>query len=1240
MPNNSQVPQPGLRTNSSQSSDESAQVSVAIEDSGTESGEDLRLIAAGLCDSIEQQRIQDKKTDTSNVEPLNPGLLSEVLSALSRLQTSLQLGSNDALDSTRKLGLLQLVNRLQTSLIPTPSGPTKVVEKTLSRFAKRKDRKNRHTIGVSNEEIADARRLMEEIVLRDSLKSEDFGFPIQKQKSDGSVISNTPYKPIQNSVAKPFQIDSSKHNIIYPDGSSNLEAPDQKSPSIEKSLEESKPIEDFVVNDSVSDVLDLEDVSSAQRLLHIAQDMPKPINRYYNKKNRMKRANTIDIPKLLNYNVPIDDDSDSSLPDQNRKNNYLALRGPIRLDSTKSNVPSFEPKTDSDKKFLAFIKSHEDNNSKVTTWMGGHSQPTQPEPPQPTKQNWNNNFGNIRTLFEHSDNSRSSSTQSNSARKFWENNEQNKKFNSKVKSNNHLRNVFEQKTSTQGNILTSHVKIDPQVSQEYIPKPVPVNQFSHNPMSAFKPIPKRPQPQYPVQSLSPNGNPPRYVTPGTAQSWTYASPRTVETTKTSLTQPFMRQQSKSPINQVPWSVNSGENRVMALAASKFEIPVKKEQSQPQLKFIPDKVNVPAIIRDQLIGPSTKIDKRYSMHELSPNLNAPYLVQKFEHNKPRKLSGDSEIGFPKLFNYHNDLNSKIQNSNETNQVQNSKNTNNFKKSISEVKKPGVSTAYSPVYDEKESNYSYYDQPNPKGEKQNKYKAIHSPYFESKELEYSEPKSDSNYYQKSNFESKESEYPEPDSNYYQKPKFNEKENQNFDFESNANESEYPESNYYQSKVYDGSHYNDGKLKNNFYDDNIPDNEISLINSSMSTTPQEPLKIFDYPSPELEIQEDEPSEVTSLSLTEYKAVAKVMKGPVGQTAVTVTQNSSKKHQEETEMASNIRNSLQKFKIDDKPKIPLPKPDLHNKPMIQKTEKLESKPVNQPQKIGKPAIIEKTEKPKEIKPENAVPNIKKLNERGLPYQEPKVSGSAFRRYSADNIKQKDKMIINPIYSPTNTKLQEDYKPNVQAVIKSFSKLPKVEIPNKRYFPHRISTESHEYTDHGDTVISSKLSIPVADKFLPQLAGYEMQKTPPKVPSPTHKNEAWNQITQQANKPSPRGSPRSRYLIQKAKSSHSLAIPSKQFEAGIPKEDLLQKKLTVEAYFAGGKKSPNPLSKTSSATSIPEKVQTRFKQEKITTQTKFIGHSLSRSQTMPQVSFSDVSLLDESNVDAAFEDLFNETIS
>uniref|UniRef100_A0AAG5DY83 Smoothelin domain-containing protein n=1 Tax=Anopheles atroparvus TaxID=41427 RepID=A0AAG5DY83_ANOAO len=227
-----------------------------VEDSGTESGEDLRLLAAAGAGADGR---------------LGAGLTSvlhEVTAALERLQLTLRgesLGPGCAevmqLDVEKRNALLALVARLQQGLLqpdkiaevqgvdtrgdgtrrpptaspPTPQRPVANGEGTegerangnlddsqgrpravgSSRFGakRRTNRNSRHTVGVSREELADARRFIEEMVMMDSRQPQSECVPpapektylLQKQHSFGTVLGPEPAPAPAQKPAVPSQ---------------------------------------------------------------------------------------------------------------------------------------------------------------------------------------------------------------------------------------------------------------------------------------------------------------------------------------------------------------------------------------------------------------------------------------------------------------------------------------------------------------------------------------------------------------------------------------------------------------------------------------------------------------------------------------------------------------------------------------------------------------------------------------------------------------------------------------------------------------------------------------------------------------------------------------------------------------------------------------------------------------------------------------------------------------------------
>ncbi|XP_046802929.1 titin isoform X1 [Lucilia cuprina] len=362
------------------------------EDSGTESGEDLRLIAAGLRDQLQIQ------SDSNIIE--------DVTCALSRLENSLKEGKDISVDTEKRKALLALVARLRAGL----TSPEKLAEiaaamseldgnegiygetsspeadahrSNRSRFAKRRNRVNRHTVGVSREELADARRYMEDMQIMGSISqsttpeansvpnnSPPQWYPLEKNASSGAILtqSSTPvlqrpkqFVPEEPSYTNRLTVNNGKRRPLSGEYSVTFE-----NPTVYRQHEEPKQSQQMVKPSSPPD------------------DSSK-FSRFTNKKHLMKRANTIDLAKTHKYNSEFDTDSDAE-----DKGPHLGLKRAVQVSVKKrvqNVVPPFEPKTENDRKFLAFINKQSDKPG--LGWTTSRS-----------VSNWTNKFGSIKSTFE------------------------------------------------------------------------------------------------------------------------------------------------------------------------------------------------------------------------------------------------------------------------------------------------------------------------------------------------------------------------------------------------------------------------------------------------------------------------------------------------------------------------------------------------------------------------------------------------------------------------------------------------------------------------------------------------------------------------------------------------------------------------------------------------------------------------------------------------------------------------
>lgn len=122
---------------------------------------------------------------------------------------------------------------------------------------------------------------------------------------------------------------------------------------------------------------------------------------------------------------------------------------------------------------------------------------------------------------------------------------------------------------------------------------------------------------------------------------------------------------------------------------------------------------------------------------------------------------------------------------------------------------------------------------------------------------------------------------------------------------------------------------------------------------------------------------------------------------------------------------------------------------------------------------------------------------------------------------------------------------------------------------------------------------------------------------NPLSRSGSWHQMVASPKSASPRR------VVTRAKSMHLLAIP-KLFEGGIAREEVTEKKRTVEAYFSGQQQQQPMRPATGAGSTRPRALRQSYAPPQ--------AYSLGRSRTMPTV--SELQFLDESNTEDAFEDL------
>lgn len=1411
----------------------------AAADSGTESGEDLRLIAAGLCDSVDKAQ---------NAEPLGAGLLNEVQNALAKLATSLQSdNSNEVeIDPIRKSALMDLIMRLQANLVVPSRAPVEIKLPNLpKRFPKSKSRQHRHTVGVSSEELAAARKLIGDLDIGE-MNDKDTYIPkeqeiykpevkpiLQKQNSDGNVglaapnyskqIQNTSPKPFVNSNKPPIDIQSYKlvKNIMETNYETEL---DNKRDLFKKSLSyehetsnDKIPITVSISADSINktksgyenyqtvlakqakqnlkltqDSDDEDDTSTLkqdtihnlnrmlQPSLHY-DDLRSPVklvaparptyetenvksstrtikerfesnersrdvqenktpNRYSSKKLKMKRANTIDIPKPANF-IFRNEDDDSVLDTGDQKRNYLALRGPIRVGSISQKptvVPSFEPRTENDKKFMAFIQKHNSNPNMNSLW---NNKPPETKPSYSAEHNWNKKFGNIKTIFE--SDQRCSSPMMNSAKKFWQTAESNKNIQPPAEPKisrrepKPLQNTVEQKpTSTKlpwtapennNKVVTGSLRVEssPQIKQvnnqmcqgkqyKFIPQPLPVNKFSHAPMSAFKPPPKK-------VTISTNQKVEKQLDEPTTPLYLY-SPKQLQ---------FTDSEESKQASSTPWA-NQTEHRVLNIVASKFENVPKEVQQPVKHKSTPhpQKPHHESFKNDSIQKATNKYYDKLDTAAIDKQKHFSEETYQKAHNKVRRLSGefDSKTMKQKIDpKYDGSQKPKRKLSDDYTNVANKNNVYIKNIPFETVAKPKSSKTKQSVSKEghsqnKNKTHTVYD----------KSHAKEQHYLnDSYEYKHQQPKE----YQQSYEHQYPYEHPVPYQNQYelqiyehqnslqqQTPYDNQlpiQYQQNYPYDNNERQNEIHYKNMPSQQVYN----NESRQQNMQYtqQQNNTDNNRNIIplvvynNTSKNLQDHTPYvqNISDQHYPNIQSQPEEqyyrnytpepqlhsPKYGEDIHKKIYDGVPYApqvgfIQKPYYEDDRSYTPEVFEVNRIYEAPKSTERNLREEREYENSPNLYNQQPQMYPEPQV--VHKVYGLPDNSnknvlPQKKPDSLKINETKQQPLLKifdfpsPEQSpVPVIKKepptpplteykavskimvgpVSQQAVTVQQKTPKTREEHDTAANhlqNILQKrssskdSEESLRLSVTPTSPQERQDKSGSVSP---RRSVSPRIPIPHPNTHNNQlqkppiihvnnttITSESYEIEKDGERVLSTKLQIPVDNRSMQYINSHkEDQFNKPSRLSPSNalsKSDSWHQLVQdQVNsKPSPRASPRAspqaRYALQKAKSSHSLAVP-KQFEAGIAREEVEQKKKTVQAYFG-----VQPLTKTSSVSNMQEEkvAQKTKKTSHISKYSSKSKHALSRSQTMPDVAHGDSLFDDIDDVDAEFENIFKASV-
>lgn len=135
----------------------------------------------------------------------------------------------------------------------------------------------------------------------------------------------------------------------------------------------------------------------------------KSMNKFALRKMKMKRANTIDIPKndfdddLQTNHIYTDNNKNLHRTETTINNIRQQIKTSRSIDVDKDHLPEFQIKSPHDKKFHAFLNRNNEENR--LSWINPNKNASagSPNSHQNTRTNWNSKFGSIKNSFEQID---------------------------------------------------------------------------------------------------------------------------------------------------------------------------------------------------------------------------------------------------------------------------------------------------------------------------------------------------------------------------------------------------------------------------------------------------------------------------------------------------------------------------------------------------------------------------------------------------------------------------------------------------------------------------------------------------------------------------------------------------------------------------------------------------------------------------------------------------------------------
>lgn len=335
---------------------------------------------------------------------LNPELLAEVRGALSKLESALP-----TLDTARRASIIPLVTKLQSCLqLPQAAQTGSLPGRRYAAGGKQQLRKSRHTVGVSKEELADARKWLAENFLEEGAPAPKpaNGMPMKYEAKQYKPVKFTPIAPRERQACEcPLTTGRVEAPVVHRVEERQTAAaqfayraytePDLTAPQVtyrkhcaEEALYNFSSDEgDVSSTEEEASKAEPSALNGGARAQHAGvYEAPKkaPVRfQKCSKKTRMKRANTIDIPKLLTCETVTSSGDESicrSADELNRRN------------AAAPSAPALEIRTEKDKKFAAFLRQtmRDEQPAKTVAYnpcAAGGAQ-------------WSNRFSHIKTAFE------------------------------------------------------------------------------------------------------------------------------------------------------------------------------------------------------------------------------------------------------------------------------------------------------------------------------------------------------------------------------------------------------------------------------------------------------------------------------------------------------------------------------------------------------------------------------------------------------------------------------------------------------------------------------------------------------------------------------------------------------------------------------------------------------------------------------------------------------------------------